>query len=410
MPALVDVNLLHHQIELVHINFRSMRQQLETELASLKSQVAQGVHVETAVQHISKLIAVVHAAKIRHKQLIYDLKRRAKYWMQYECIHSFYDHQQLEETLPSPHESEIDLPIIIPIANYLHERGCYPLAAQRLLKMRPEIIGLVDLESTKCEKELIEYYKRGEYEPILKWCRAHRSILRKTHLKLELSMQLKEYRRLIALGEVGLAISFGKKAFSKMNPVDYAAVIEVTSLFYKEIPQPSSLVLTHKKAIIGDDARPLAHDSLRDIQRFEKYSRNGELYANESGGDSTILEIQQAVRQVHRRPRQSPLVSQVLLGAAVLKTKTCQPGNHCELEALFDGYTKNKCPLCRSIKMKPLYEGVPFAIHTRSRVDSELIMLPSAEVWTLKAFKRQQSLARTSPNIKPQVIRTVYAL
>lgn len=420
MPDLIKVNMLHHQAELVHINFRTMRQKLETELTGLKSQIAAGANVETAMQRITKLIALVRAAKVHHQQLVHDLKLRAKYWMQYECISSCditSDSQKLAAAPPSPFELAIDLPVIVPVANYLCERGCYPLAVQQLLKMRPEITSLVDLESTASENELIEYYKRMDYEPILKWCRVHRSILRKTNSKLELNMQLKEYRRLIAMGNVGEALSFGRRAFSKMNSVDCAAVMEVTSLFYKKISQPGLAMRSSRKSTMVNDPRPHAHISLKEIQRFVNYSRNHEYYLYEEGNSSAISEIQQAVRQVHRRPRQSPLISQVLLSAAVLKTRNCQPGNHNELEALFDGYSKNKCPLCRSIKMEPLYNKVPFAIHTRSKVDSELVMLPPGEVWTTKAFKRQQRHASPSLKfggvghvIKAEDIKPVYAL
>lgn len=209
------------------------------------------------------------------------------------------------------------------------------------------ITDLVDievlLECSKIEKSL----RRRETANCLAWCQENKTHLKKIRSTLDFEIRLQQYIELARQRKQNEAIQYLRKYMVKNVDTHLDIIQKASALLAFE---PNTEVETYQSLY-----SPKRWDNLADM------------FVN-------------AYFELHGILKQSPLIDSLATGISSLKTYSC--GRH-NKQDLSRGYM---CPVC-SEELYDLSEPLPFALHVRSHLDSDPVVLPNGRICGLEKLK-----------------------
>jgi macrophage erythroblast attacher len=199
------------------------------------------------------------------------------------------------------------------------------------------------LECTKIEKSL----RRRETADCLAWCQENKTHLKKIRSTLDFEIRLQQYIELARQRKQSEAIQYLRKYMVK-NVDTHLDIIQ----------QASAL---------------LAFDPDTEVETYQT------LYSPKRWDDLADMFVN-AYFELHGLLKQSPLVESLATGISSLKTYSC--GRH-NKQDLSRGYM---CPVC-SEELYDLSEPLPYALHVRSHLDSDPVVLPNGRIYGLQKLQ-----------------------
>lgn len=192
------------------------------------------------------------------------------------------------------------------------------------------------LECNKIEKSL----RNKQTSECLAWCQENKSHLKKVRSTLDFKIRLQHYIELARQRRQNEAIQYYRKYMIK-NVETHLDIIQQASALLAFAPDT-------------------------DVYPYKT------LYSPKRWDDLAEMFVK-AYFELHGLPKQSSLVESLATGISSLKTYSCGKHN----KDLSRGYM---CPVC-SEELYELSEPLPFALHVKSHLDSDPVVLPNGRIY-----------------------------
>ncbi|KAM3511066.1 hypothetical protein MY11210_005293 [Beauveria gryllotalpidicola] len=271
------------------------------------------------------------------------------------------------------------------LADYLLRHG-YSESAEQLAKERG-IEALVDVDTFKAMSRIREALLGGSIAEALAWCTENKKELRKMESKLEFLLRFQQYIELIRSQSQPKLLEAIAHAKKHLIPYWHAYPVEVK--------QAGGLLAFPPSRARGSSLRGGAYAHLYSPQRWAQLA---DVF---TAAHNTLLGLPSA-----------PLLHLALSsGLSALKTPAC----HASLSA--DGKPPpppstighGVCPIC-SVELNDLARNVPYAHHTKSHVEHDLVLLPNGRVYGKERLDDQSRKAGLPPALVRDVLTgEVYA-
>lgn len=270
------------------------------------------------------------------------------------------------------------------IADYFLRRGF--LESARLLADERDLGMLVDVETFESMGRIRVALLGGSVAEALAWCQENKKELRKMESKLEFMLRLQQYIELIRTGDQAKLVE--AIAHAKKYLVPYR------SQYAHEFQQACGLLAIPP----GPPSSPAV--SYTDLYR-DRWQELADLFTTTHN-------------QLLALPSVPLLHIALSSGLSALKTPACHahhaqpPGKDGKQDTAAAAAAarddkligQGLCPIC-SAELNDLAKFVPYAHHTKSHVQPDLVMLPSR-----KARSRQQLLEDASKaGLEPSMVR-----
>jgi macrophage erythroblast attacher len=230
------------------------------------------------------------------------------------------------------------------VADYLlrhgHNESARQLAAERGME------SLVDVDTFVAMSRIRDSLLAGSVTEALAWCADNKKELRKMESKLEFMLRFQQYIELIRTGsepKLLEAIAHAKKH-----------LIPHHAQYPKEVRQVCGL--------LAIPPRTAASQSYADLYR-PRWTELADLFTTTH---NTLLSLPAV-----------PLLHVALSsGLSALKTPACHSSASHQHDDTTSTPGKGVCPIC-STELNDLAKNVPYAHHTKSHVEHDLLLLPS---------------------------------
>ncbi|EQK99485.1 negative regulation of gluconeogenesis [Ophiocordyceps sinensis CO18] len=251
------------------------------------------------------------------------------------------------------------------LADYLLRHGFIQTPAD--LARERKIQNLVDVDTFVSMSRIREAILRGSVAEALAWCTENKKELRKMESKLEFMLRFQQYVELIrhrCEPRPTEAVAHAKK-----HLVPYAAT------YPKQIQQAGGLL-----------AIPPNSPAASVYSHLYKPSRWAELADLFTKAHNNLLSLPSV-----------PLLHIALSsGLSALKTPACHSSSHHGDGASTIGH--GVCPIC-STELNELARNVPYAHHTKSHVEYDLMLLPNGRVCGKQRLTDQAKKAGLPQNL-----------
>ncbi|OAA76242.1 CTLH, LisH motif protein [Akanthomyces lecanii RCEF 1005] len=279
------------------------------------------------------------------------------------------------------------------LADYLLRHG-YNESAEQLARERG-MEALVDVETFKSMSRIREALLGGSITEALAWCTENKKELRKMESKLEFLLRFQQYIELIrtqSQPKLLEAIAHAKKH-----------LIPYWHTYPTEVKQAGGLLAFPPGRARGGSSGAYAH-----LYAPQRWTELADVFTT---AHNSLLGLPSA-----------PLLHLALSsGLSALKTPACHHSSSSPITAAGRKKTKQPppprpstighgvCPIC-SIELNDLARNVPYAHHTKSHVEHDLVLLPNGRVYGRQRLEDQSKKAGLPPAlVKDIVTHEVYA-
>ncbi|KAF3769644.1 hypothetical protein M406DRAFT_284066 [Cryphonectria parasitica EP155] len=353
---LLDQPLVRLPYELLHTNFRAARFTVEKEGSSIKKTLKDSANtalkggttpgdvlknLDTMIARMRGIKRKLSACADEEARLYRQVDARAKHLSELHDIRVF-------EDVKYEQWSRVRLDRLL--VDYLMRQG-YEESAKALAEKKG-VGDLVDIQTFQQVNRIRQSLLDHSVKEALDWCTENKKELRKMDSNLEFQLRFQQYIELVRTqNEEKLleAIAFARKylfPFEKTFPDEYA--------------QAGVLLAC------PPDAIDIEHKSMYSHARWDQLA---EIFVNTH---NTLLGL----------PSFPVLHIALQSGLSALKTPACHSPNTTNgmPAARSTGLTSSVCPIC-SRELNELARSVPYAHHSQSHVEHDLLMLPSGRVY-----------------------------
>ncbi|KAK7742082.1 GID complex subunit containing RING finger motif [Cytospora paraplurivora] len=367
---LLDQPLVRLPYELLHKNFRSAHFTVAKEDTFVKKQLKDtanaalkgGASPDDVLRNLDTIIARVRGVKRKlescdqeEARLYQQLGARTRHLNDLTGMHAF-------EDVKYEHWSRKRLDRLM--VDYLMRQG-YSQSARALAKDKG-IVDLVDIETFEQMNRIRQSLLNRSVKEALDWCTENKKELRKMDSNLEFQLRFQQYIELVRTQDEDKlieAINFARKylyPFKESFPEDYGR---------------AGILLAFPPDATDDEHRAMYDQS--------RWSRLADIFTEKH---NALLGL----------PSFPLLHIALQSGLSALKTPACHsshasssstPSHHTSL-------TSSVCPIC-STELNELARSVPYAHHTQSHVEHDLLLLPNGRVYgqqKLEAYARKAGL------------------
>ncbi|KAI3399070.1 hypothetical protein diail_7870 [Diaporthe ilicicola] len=382
---LLDQPLLRLPHELLHKNFRAAHFVIEKQGSFIKKELKDSANAtlkgsaspDDVLQNLDTMIARMRGVKRKlencdqeESRLYRQVGARVKHLSDLQHMHAF-------EDVKYEHWSRKRLDRLL--VDYLMRQG-YGQSARALAKDKG-VVDLVDIDTFEQMNRIRQSLLNKNVKDALDWCTENKKELRKMDSNLEFQLRFQQYIELVRTQDKEKlleAIAFARKFLYPFR-----------ESFPSECGQAAILLA------FPPDAADDEHREMYDSSRWNK-----------------LAEIFTETHNALLGLPSFPLLHIALQsGLSALKTPACHsaqasssstPSHHTSL-------TSSVCPIC-STELNELARNVPYAHHTQSHVEPDLMLLPNGRVYgqaKLEEYSRKAGL----PSGRVKDLRTgdVYA-
>lgn len=357
---LLDQPLLRLPYELLRKNFRTAHFTVEkdsTNFNKFLKETAQGslngkISPENVVQNLDTMVARMRALKRKlsayadeETRLYKQLDARVAHLRELSDMHSVEDVKYEAWS-----RKRLDRLLV----DYMLRHG-YNTSAQALANER-EMHDLVDVETFLAMSKIRESLENGSVTEALVWCANNKKELRKLQSNLEFLLRCQEYIELLRINTQQKSIEAIAHAKKWLAPFQEQYPDEVREI---------AALLAHRPT---DKDLPPKYAAWYSSDRWSKLAE-------------TFVEAHNKLLGLPTFPLLHTALSS---GLSALKTPAChgtqkttsssQPG-HSQTSM-----TTSVCPIC-SIELNELAKNVPYAHHSKSHLDNDLLLLPNGRVY-----------------------------
>ncbi|OAA58764.1 CTLH, LisH motif protein [Cordyceps fumosorosea ARSEF 2679] len=285
------------------------------------------------------------------------------------------------------------------LADYLLRRG-YGATAEQLARER-DIEPLVDIETFRSMSKIREALLGGSIVEALAWCTENKKELRKMESKLEFLLRFQQYIELIrAQSQPKLieAIAHAKKHLIPYWNTYPAEVKQAGGLL--AFPPPSAPSSSSRHAHTHAHHRGASVSAYADLYSPARWAQLADVFTD---AHNTLLGLPSA-----------PLLHLALSsGLSALKTPACHHRQTTTTADRSGGKGKHSrhaapppatmghggvCPIC-SVELNDLARNVPYAHHTKSHVEHDLVLLPNGRVYGRQRLLEHSKKAGLPPQL-----------
>ncbi|EGO58237.1 hypothetical protein NEUTE1DRAFT_122510 [Neurospora tetrasperma FGSC 2508] len=357
---LLDQPLLRLPYELLRKNFRSAHFTVEKEsttLNKLLKETAKGsldgkTSPEDVVKNLDTMIAKMRGMKRKlsmyaneETRLYKQLDARVAHLRELSDMHSVEDVKYEAWS-----RKRLDRLLV----DYMLRHG-YNTSAQALANER-EMYDLVDVETFLTMSKIRESLENGSVTEALAWCNDNKKELRKLQSNLEFLLRCQQYIELLRINTPSKSVEAITHAKKYIAPFQEQYPDEVREM---------AALLAHRPT---DKNLPPKYAAWYSPDRWTKLATSFVEAHNKLLGLPTFPLLHTALSS----------------GLSALKTPAChgtqkttsssQPG-HSQTSM-----TSTVCPIC-SIELNDLAKNVPYAHHSKSHLDNDLLLLPNGRVY-----------------------------
>ncbi|KAK1780971.1 CTLH/CRA C-terminal to lish motif domain-containing protein [Copromyces sp. CBS 386.78] len=357
---LLDQPLLRLPYELLRKNFRSAHFTVEKEsttLNKLLKETAKGsldskTSPEDVVKNLDTMIAKMRGMKRKlstyadeETRLYKQLDARVSHLRELSDMHSVEDVKYEGWS-----RKRLDRLLV----DYMLRHG-YNTSAQALANER-EMHDLVDVETFLTMSKIRESLENGSVTEALAWCNDNKKELRKLQSNLEFLLRCQQYIELLRINTQSKSVEAIAHAKKYLAPFQEQYPDEVREM---------AALLAHRPT---NKDLPPKYRAWYSPDRWSKLA-------------STFVEAHNKLLGLPTFPLLHTALSS---GLSALKTPAChgtqkttsssQPG-HSQTSM-----TTSVCPIC-SIELNELAKNVPYAHHSKSHLDNDLLCLPNGRVY-----------------------------
>ncbi|KAH7326385.1 negative regulation of gluconeogenesis [Stachybotrys elegans] len=379
---LLDQPLLRLPNELLRKNFRSAHFTIEKDTSALKTllkdsattAVSGRASQQDVLKNLDAMIAKMRGVK---RKLTAYADEEARLHNQ---VHARVSHLDELYTMKSVDDVKYDTwsrrRLDRLLADHLLRHGyndtASALAADRGME------ALVDVETFVGLSRIQEALKRGSVTEALAWCFENKKELRKMESNLEFELRLQQYIELIrAQTHTKLleAIAHAKKYLIPFRATHLHEVQQACGLL--AIPPNSPAAATYLE-----------------MYKPSRWTELAELFTTTHNNLLSLPSV--------------PLLHIALSsGLSALKTPACHATH---LDATASNLGHGVCPIC-SIELNELARNVPYAHHTKSHVDHDLLLLPNGRVYGKERLEEQAKKAGLPPDqVKDYLTNEIYSV
>ncbi|KAA8576979.1 hypothetical protein EYC84_007005 [Monilinia fructicola] len=347
---ILDQPLLRLPLELLRKNFKVVHLNVEKESTSVKAALRETADAslnakaspDDVLKNVDSMLQQQSQARIKHLSSLYDMKSL--------------DDVKYEEWS----RTRLDRLLV----DYLLRNG-YEESAAALAKEK-NINQLVDIETFVQMSKIRDSLCNGKVAEALSWCSENKKELRKMENNLEFMLRFQQYIELVRTQDQAKMVESIKHARKYLLPFEES--------YPKEVRQVSGLLAFPP----GTKAR-----GYRELYSPTRWTELAKLFTethNELLGLPSV-----------------PLLHIALsAGLSALKTPTCHSSHISSISPTSSSSaTSSVCPIC-SMELNDLARNVPYAQHTKSHVESDLVLLPNGCVYglqRLEEFSRKAGLS-----------------
>ncbi|KAL0473020.1 CTLH/CRA C-terminal to lish motif domain-containing protein [Neurospora intermedia] len=357
---LLDQPLLRLPYELLRKNFRSAHFTVEKEsttLNKLLKETAKGsldgkTSPEDVVKNLDTMIAKMRGMK---RKLSTYANKETRLYKQLDArvahLHELSDMHSVEDV---KYEAWSRKRLDRLLVDYMLRHG-YNTSAQALANER-EMHDLVDVETFLTMSKIRESLENGSVTEALAWCNDNKKELRKLQSNLEFLLRCQQYIELLRINTPSKSVEAITHAKKYIAPFQEQYPDEVREM---------AALLAHRPT---DKNLPPKYATWYSPDRWTKLA-------------TCFVEAHNKLLGLPTFPLLHTALSS---GLSALKTPAChgtqkttsssQPG-HSQTSM-----TSTVCPIC-SIELNELAKNVPYAHHSKSHLDNDLLLLPNGRVY-----------------------------
>ncbi|KAB8302209.1 hypothetical protein EYC80_005654 [Monilinia laxa] len=367
---ILDQPLLRLPLELLRKNFKVVHLNVEKESTSVKAALRETADAslnakaspDDVLKNVDSMLARMRGLK-RKLNACAEEETRLQQQSQARIKHlsSLYDMKSLDDV---KYEEWSRTRLDRLLVDYLLRNG-YEESATALAKEK-NINQLVDIETFVQMSKIRDSLCNGKVAEALSWCSENKKELRKMENNLEFMLRFQQYIELVRTQDQVKMVESIKHARKYLLPFE--------ENYPKEVRQVSGLLAFPP----GTKAR-----GYRELYSPTRWTELAKLFTethNELLGLPSV-----------------PLLHIALsAGLSALKTPTCHSSHISSISPTSSSSaTSSVCPIC-SIELNDLARNVPYAQHTKSHVESDLVLLPNGCVYglqRLEEFSRKAGLS-----------------
>ncbi|KAJ8065111.1 hypothetical protein OCU04_005824 [Sclerotinia nivalis] len=352
---ILDQPLLRLPLELLRKNFKVVHFNLEKESASVKATLRettdaslnQNASPDDILKNVDSMLSRMRGLKRKLQSCAEEEKRlQEQSAARIKHLSALYEMKSLDDV---KYEEWSRTRLDRLLVDYLLRNG-YKESATALAKEK-NIGQLVDVETFVQMSKIRDSLCNGKVAEALAWCSENKKELRKMESNLEFMLRFQQYVELVRTQDEAKLVESIAHAKKYLLPLRES--------YPKEVQQACGLLA---------------------FPPGTRASGYGELYSPTRWTDLAAL-----FTETHNTLLSLPSVPLLHIalsaGLSALKTPTCHSSHISSISpASTTANTTSVCPIC-SIELNDLARNMPYAQHTKSHVESDLVLLPSGYVY-----------------------------
>ncbi|ESZ90781.1 negative regulation of gluconeogenesis [Sclerotinia borealis F-4128] len=366
---ILDQPLLRLPLELLRKNFKVAQFNVEKESTSVKATLRETADAslnanaspDDVLKNVDAMLARMRGLKRKLQACAEeDTRLQQQSYHRIQHLSSLYEMKSLDDV---KYEAWSRTRLDRLLVDYLLRNG-YKKSATALAREK-NINQLVDVETFVQMSKIRDSLCKGKVADALSWCLENKKELRKMECNLEFMLRFQQYIELVRTqDQVKLveSITHAKKY-----------LLPSRETYPKEVQQACGL-LAFPPGI-----------------QASSYS---ELYSS-----TRWTELAKLFTETHNSLLGLPSVPLLHIalsaGLSALKTPTCHSSHASSISPTSSSTTTSVCPIC-SIELNDLARNVPYAQHTKSHVESDLVVFPNGCVYGLQRLEEHSRKAGLS--------------
>ncbi|KAF7937104.1 uncharacterized protein EAE98_001418 [Botrytis deweyae] len=352
---ILDQPLLRLPLELLKKNFKVVHFNLEKESASVKTALKEttdaslNAHAspDDVLKNVDSMLTRMRGLKRKLQSCAEEEKRlQTQSAARIKHISSLYEIKSLEDV---KYEEWSRTRLDRLLVDYLLRNG-YKESASALAREK-NIEELVDVETFVQMSRIKDSLCKGKVTEALAWCSENKKELRKMESNLEFMLRFQQYVELVRTKDEAKLVESIAHAKKYLLPFRES--------YPKEVQQACGLLAFPPET---------------------KASGYGELYS-----PTRWTHLANLFTQTHNELlnlSSVPLLHIALsAGLSALKTPACHSSHTSSISPTSTATTTTSvCPIC-SIELNELAKDMPYAQHTKSHVENDLVLLPNGHVY-----------------------------
>lgn len=369
---ILDQPLLRLPFELLRKNFKVAHFNVEKESTAVKATLRETANAslnakaspEDVLKNVDSMLARMRGLKRKlnasleeEQRLHQQSQSRIRHLGELYCMHSLEDVKYEEWS-----RTRLDRLLVDYLLRYGYKESATALAKEK------NIQDLVDVETFVQMSRIRESLHNGRVTEALTWCNENKKELRKLESNLEFMLRFQQYIELV-------------------RTQDQAKLLE-------SIAHAKKYLLPYK------DTYPTEVQQACGLLAFPPGTRGayGELYS-----PTRWTTLANLFMQTHNSLLALPSVPLLHIalsaGLSALKTPSCHSSHASSISPTSSSsITTSVCPIC-STELNDLARNVPYAHHTKSHVETDLVLLPNGCVYGRQRLEEYSKKAGLSEDM-----------